>query len=86
MVSHMKTTIDLPDALLIAAKARAKQEGTTLRALFEEALRQLLSERESERKPFRLEDASFSGHGLQPHVREGSWEDLRAMAYEGRGG
>jgi Arc/MetJ family transcription regulator len=86
MVTHMKTTIELPDALLTAAKTRASQEGTTLRALLEEALRRLLAERESEGEPFTLQDASFGGRGLQSHVREGSWEDLRAWAYEGRGG
>jgi len=35
----MKTTLDLPDDLLIEAKTVAAQRRTTLRALFEHALR-----------------------------------------------
>jgi hypothetical protein len=39
----MKTTIELPDHLLIAAKKRAADERRPLRALMEEALRNLLT-------------------------------------------
>ncbi len=39
---HMKTTIDLPDRLLIAAKRRAAETRTTLRVLFERSLRREL--------------------------------------------
>jgi len=35
----MKTTLDLPDTLLIAAKALAAQRKTTLKAMVEHALR-----------------------------------------------
>ena len=44
MVSHMKTTIDLPDGLLIAAKKRAAETRTTLRKIFERGLRRELRE------------------------------------------
>ena len=40
----MKTTIDLPDALLIAAKKRAAESRTTLRALLTRGLRRELAE------------------------------------------
>ena len=43
MVSHMKTTIDLPDELFIAAKKRAAASRTTLRAMFERGLRRELA-------------------------------------------
>ena len=43
MVNHMKTTIDLPDELLIAAKKRAAETRTTLRAIFERGLRRELA-------------------------------------------
>jgi len=43
MVSHMKTTVDLPDELLIAAKKRAAESRTTLRDLFEQGLRLVLA-------------------------------------------
>jgi hypothetical protein len=42
MVSHMKTTVDLPDNLLIAAKKRAAETRTTLRAILERGLRREL--------------------------------------------
>lgn len=35
----MKTTVDLPDDLLVAAKKRAAEQRTTLRALIERGLR-----------------------------------------------
>jgi hypothetical protein len=40
---HMKTTVELPDALFVAAKKRAAEERTTLRTIFERALRHELS-------------------------------------------
>jgi hypothetical protein len=43
MVNHMKTTIDLPDELLIAAKKKAAETRTTLRAIFERGLRRELA-------------------------------------------
>jgi hypothetical protein len=43
MVSHMKTTIDHPDGLLIAAKKKAAETRTTLREIFERGLRRELT-------------------------------------------
>ncbi len=45
----MKTTLDLPDALLIEAKAVAAKRRTTLRAMIEHALRREIGVSESER-------------------------------------
>ena len=45
MVFHMKTTIDLPDDLIIAAKKQAAESRTTLREIFERGLRRELSSR-----------------------------------------
>ena len=42
----MKTTIDLPDDLLVAAKRRAAEDRSTLRTLVERGLRQQLSHRQ----------------------------------------
>ena len=39
----MKTTVDLPDELLVAAKKRAVETRSTLRALIERGLRRELS-------------------------------------------
>jgi hypothetical protein len=43
MLAHMKTTLDLDDALLIEAKAVAARRRTTLRAMVEHALRRELA-------------------------------------------
>jgi hypothetical protein len=43
MFSHMKTTVDLPDELLIRAKKRAVETRTPLRVLIERGLRRELS-------------------------------------------
>ena len=80
----MKTTVDIADALLDEAKRVAARDHTTLRALIEDGLCQIVSERR-ESQEFRLEDASFRGEGLQPGLEEGSWEQVRNLAYEGRG-
>lgn len=81
----MKTTVEIPDALAEEARAVARREKTTLRALIETGLRQVLHERRR-RSSFRLRDASFGGRGLQPGFREGDWQRIREAAYEGRGG
>jgi hypothetical protein len=39
---HMKTTIELPDDLMIAAKKKAAETRTTLREIFERGLRREL--------------------------------------------
>jgi Arc/MetJ family transcription regulator len=80
----MKTTIEIADALLAEARRAAEAQGVTLRALVEEALRRVLRERRG--REFRLRRASFKGSGLNPQVREGSWERISELIYEGRGG
>jgi hypothetical protein len=81
----MKTTLEIPDPLLREARKIALRERTTLRALVEQGLRKVISERKAA-PPFRLRDASFGGQGLAPELREADWETLRDLAYEGRGG
>lgn len=81
----MKTTVEIPDALLEEARKLASREGTTVRALVEEGLRKIVSERRQIRG-FKLRNAAFKGEGLQPGVAGASWERIREMAYEGRGG
>ncbi len=81
----MKTTIEIPNSLLEEARKLASQEGTTVRALVETGLRRVLAERKK-RGTFKLRNASFNGKGVQPGVADASWERIREMAYEGRGG
>lgn len=81
----MKTTIEISDALLNAARKLAAREHTTLRNLIELGLREVLS-RHKQQRAFTLRKASFSGQGLQREARDASWERLREMAYEEHGG
>lgn len=83
MVAHMKTTIDISDALLRAAKRNARVRGLTLRALVEEGLRRVLRE-DAAPRPFRLRRASFGGQGRAADARE--WNAVRELIYPGRGG
>lgn len=85
MFHHMKTTVEISDALAEAAKQVAAEERTTLRALIEAGLRKVLEERQQSRT-FRLRTASFGGSGLQPEFREVNWERVREAAYGERGG
>jgi hypothetical protein len=50
MVNHMKTTVELPDDLLISAKKKAAESRTTLRELFERGLRRELARPVKERR------------------------------------
>src|SRR5882672_3697191 len=85
MGTHMTRTIEISNAVLTAARAVAAREGTTVRALVEEGLRKVLVERRT--KPeFRLRKVTFTGRGMRPEVRDRSWEAVRDLAYEGRGG
>jgi hypothetical protein len=82
----VKTTIDIADGLFEDARRLARQQKTTLKAVVEASLRKYISEAKPKAKRFVLRDGSFKGNGLQPGIREGDWEQLRAMIYEGRGG
>jgi hypothetical protein len=79
MVTHMKTTIEIADALLEQAKKVAARENTTVRALVEEGLRKALDERKKKRQPFKLKLVTVRGTGLAPGVPA----DLpRTLAYD----
>jgi len=85
MGTHMKTTVELSTPLLREAKTVAAREGTTLRALLEEGLRESVARRKRSRR-FRLRNTSVRGKGLQPGVDLSNWEQIRSLIYEGRGG
>jgi hypothetical protein len=81
----MKTTVEISDALFRKARRIAADEGTTLRALVEEGLTEVV-QRRSAPKPFKMRDASFQGgHGLQPEFADGDWSKIRDAIYEGHG-
>jgi Arc/MetJ family transcription regulator len=79
MVTHMKTTIEISDALLDEAKRVAAREKSTLRSLVEEGLRQALATRKKSRKRFQLRLVTFRGDGPQPGM---DWELPRHLAYD----
>ena len=59
MGTHMKTTIDISDALFAEAKDEAARRGVTLRSLVEEGLERVL--RDAPSTPFVLRDCSVGG-------------------------
>lgn len=82
MGTHMKTTIELGDSLLAEAKRVAVEENTTLRALVEAGLREVLHQHRMRAAPFRLRRVTAKGKGLRPELRGASWQTLRDMAYD----
>ena len=83
-LTHMKTTVEIAEDLLVRTREVAQREGTTLRALIEEGLRVALARRE-QKTSYRWPDLSVPGEGLAPEIEEGSWEPLREQIYTGRG-
>jgi hypothetical protein len=81
----MKTTIDISDPLLREARSVAARDGTTLRALVEKGLRQVVAEKKR-KSPYRLRQVTFGGRGLTAEFRQAEWRTLRDLAHEGRGG
>jgi hypothetical protein len=83
MGAHMKTTIDLTDSVLEAAKAEATRRGTTLRNVVEAALRSYLAtQAEAAVAPFRLRRHVYTGRGL--HADAGDWARILDSSYEDR--
>jgi hypothetical protein len=84
-IGRLKTTIEISDPLLRAARKLAASERTTLRNLVERGLRRVLDE-QPRAATFKLRRASFKGKGLRQEIKEASWDRLRELAYHGRGG
>ena len=84
-ISVVKTTFDIPEALLREVQTLARERKTTTKSLVEEALRRLLDDSKTA-KPFELRDASFKGgRGLTPEFENASWEQIRDEIYRGHG-
>jgi succinylarginine dihydrolase len=81
----MKTTLDIADSLLDEARKIAHRDGTTLRALVEQGLRQVVMEQKKPRKKFKLRKVGFKGEGLTPEFENASWAEILEEAYRGRG-
>jgi Arc/MetJ family transcription regulator len=80
MVTHMKTTIEISDDVLIRAKRQARREGKTLREVVERALRQQLATPDAP-GAFRLKRHAFNGKGRHPGVAEGDWQQVRDLIH-----
>jgi len=59
--THMKTTLEIDDRLLLRAKRHAAARGTTLRAVVEDALRASLAPRPSEAARYRFAPPTVRG-------------------------
>jgi len=76
----MRTTINLDDDLLAAMKRLAQEQGSTLTAVIEDALRERLARRASQQRvaeQFTLH--TFTGNGLLPGVDLDDSADLREL-------
>ncbi len=80
----MKTTIDLPDELLEQVKRAARQEGVSLRRLFEEGLHRVLHARTTAARR-QLNIPSYGGSGLTPEFEGADWNKIRDTIYSGHG-
>jgi hypothetical protein len=79
----MKTTVELPDALLERAKRHARKAGRPLRALIEEGMRRVLDE-PAGASPYRLPDRSVGEPNGRNPLTSYSWSALRDEIYGGR--
>lgn len=79
----MRTTVDLPDELLLEVQRIAREQHRTMRSVMEEALRSTIAKYQGV-QAFELPDASVGGNGLHPEFREAGWDELRAAAYGNR--
>jgi Arc/MetJ family transcription regulator len=68
--AHMKTTIEISDALLAAAERAAIERNTTLQTIVEVALRRYLETTGGAQERPRLRRRTFGGRGLQPGISE----------------
>jgi hypothetical protein len=87
MVSHMKTTVDLPDDLLIRAKKRAAETRTPLRVLLERGLRRELASRNTRELALGTRVAIrwvTAPGGLPPGLDVANREALHAWKESGR--
>ena len=80
MVSHMKTTVEIPDELLREWKKRAAEQGTTLKQMWEGLLREALhvpGKRREKRKIRWVTARGGLAPGLDISSRERMWEWFR---------
>ena len=67
-VQDMRTTLEIADEVLRAAKKRAADEGVPLREIVERALRTFLNGGAAEPEPYRLQWRTEGGGTVNPEV------------------
>ena len=78
MGTHMKTTIEIADSLLIRAKALALDQKVTLRSLIEESLAARLDQPPSRTT---VKPVTFNGKGLSREFEDASWAKICDAIY-----
>lgn len=76
MLICMRTTVNLPDALLREAKNQARREGKTLTSLMEESLRARLDRRDLAEVDISLPTWKSGGMLVDIDDREALWDAL----------
>jgi hypothetical protein len=79
-MAHVKTTLEIQDALLQRAKRHAKRTRQSLRSVVEDGLRRVLAEHAAPER-FALVDASVGDPAAADPLEAYSWQDLRAEIY-----
>jgi hypothetical protein len=79
----MRTTVRLDEDSLSRVKQLAAEERTTLTAVLEQALREMLARRKQRHGGVRVALPTFKGEGLQPGVDLDDTSSLRELM-EGR--
>lgn len=79
MLTHMRTTIELPDDLYRQVKVTAAREGVTLRSIIERGLRNELARMQA--RSYQLPDLAFGGQGISSGIDEQDWTTIRDMVY-----
>jgi hypothetical protein len=79
----MKTTVEINDMLLERARHRAEATGQTLRAVIEDALRQLLA-KPLPKTRYKMKDLSYGNPDDPDPMQNLTWEEIRDIIYEGR--
>lgn len=82
MVIHMKTTVEISPPILQRARVYAQTHKTTLRALIERGLLQVLNEKK--RPHFKLRQVTYGKGtgGMHPEFTNKGWETIRDAIYE----
>ena len=81
MASHMKTTVQISDALLAEIQSIATKNKTTLRALMQEGLMHVVEHERLKKKPFKLKDCSVGPQKVNEELVGRQWEDIVDLVY-----